>query len=395
MHTASVSVGEPLDVDVAIVGAGVAGCAAAAGLSKAGYRVALIDLHERAPAEFRAEKFGVNQMAHLDSVGLGKAAREHTTAFDNTWVHRYGRIIDRKHNREYASNYGEFVNGLRSGLPDDVAFMVGRIDDLETSDDRQRLHLADGREIKARLLVMATGLIDILKRKLGMERQVVSAEHSLTFGFDLANPQSDFPFQSLVWFLDRPSERGAYLTFFPIGDKIRANLFTYRSMADAWTKSFRLDAAASLRGLLPGLERKFKPVVIDGNVQARPIDLAETRGHERPGLVLLGDAFGTSCPVTGTGIDKALTDVTRLLHHVPAWLATPGMAEGKIAQFYADPLKLERDRSARLLSEETRSMRMDLGLSGKTQRLKNLVSTEGRFLIRNLSKPLGRRAALF
>ena len=44
-----------LSVDVAVLGAGAAGCAAAAALAKTGRSVALIDLHARASDEFRAE----------------------------------------------------------------------------------------------------------------------------------------------------------------------------------------------------------------------------------------------------------------------------------------------------------------------------------------------------
>ena len=57
-------------------------------------------------------------------------------------------------------------------------------------------------------------------------------------------------------------------------------------------------------------------------------------------MVLVGDAFETTCPVTGTGTDKVFTDVERLCNiHIPAWLATDGMGVDKIAAFYDDPVK--------------------------------------------------------
>ena len=58
------------------------------------------------------------------------------------------------------------------------------------------------------------------------------------------------------------------------------------------------------------------------------------------GVVLVGDAFATSCPAAGTGTGKVFTDVERLCNvHIPRWLATPGMGADKIAAFYDDPVK--------------------------------------------------------
>jgi hypothetical protein len=44
---------------------------------------------------------------------------------------------------------------------------------------------------------------------------------------------------------------------------------------------------------------------------------------------------------------------------VPRWLASPGMEAGKIAQFYADPVKQRSDRRAIRLSNYRRSLTME------------------------------------
>ena len=52
---------------------------------------------------------------------------------------------------------------------------------------------------------------------------------------------------------------------------------------------------------------------------------AITEVCRKAGVVLIGDAFATSCPAAGTGARKVLTDVERLCNvYVPKWLATPG-----------------------------------------------------------------------
>ena len=79
---------------------------------------------------------------------------------------------------------------------------------------------------------------------------------------------------------------------------------------------------------------------IDGDIKIRPADLYVSSGHRQPGVVLVGDAFETTCPVTGTGTDKVFTDVERLCNvHIPAWLASDGMEQSKIEAFYDDPVK--------------------------------------------------------
>ena len=94
---------------------------------------------------------------------------------------------------------------------------------------------------------------------------------------------------------------------------------------------------------MPGLKivGAFK---VTGDVKIRPADLYVSAGHRQAGVVLVGDAFGTSCPVTGTGAGKVFNDVQRLCNvHVPRWLASPGMGEEKIVAFYDDPVKCAYD----------------------------------------------------
>ena len=83
---------------------------------------------------------------------------------------------------------------------------------------------------------------------------------------------------------------------------------------------------------------------VTGFVQIRPVDLYVTKGYRQNGVVLVGDAFSSSCPAAGTGARKVLVDVERLCNvHIPRWLSTRGMGAAKIATFYDDPVKRECD----------------------------------------------------
>ena len=121
---------------------------------------------------------------------------------------------------------------------------------------------------------------------------------------------------------------------------MRANLFAYRACDDPWLREMRRAPAATLNASMPRLRRITGEFAVAGDVKIRPADLYVTQGHRQAGVVLVGDAFETTCPVTGTGTDKVFTDVERLCNvHIPAWLASDGMDESKIAAFYDDPVK--------------------------------------------------------
>src|SRR4051812_38777972 len=91
--------------------------------------------------------------------------------------------------------------------------------------------------------------------------------------------------------------------------------------------------------------------------------------YRQAGIVLVGDAFATSCPVTGTGTDKVFTDVAQLCNvHIPDWLSSDGMAEDKIAAFYDDPVKMECDAWSAAKAYSFRSVTMDDALAWQAQR---------------------------
>ena len=128
--------------------------------------------------------------------------------------------------------------------------------------------------------------------------------------------------------------------------------------------------------MMPGLENMMGEFKVSGAVKIRPADLCVTEGHIQPGIVLVGDAFSTSCPAAGTGTTKVFTDVERLCNvYIPRWLATEGMAAAKIAEFYDDPEKMACEARCLAKAYHLRSLSIDNGLSWRAQRW-------ARFLVR-------------
>jgi len=121
--------------------------------------------------------------------------------------------------------------------------------------------------------------------------------------------------------------------------------------------------------MMPGLARMMGEFRVSGPIKIRPADLYETKGVRQAGIVLVGDAFATSCPAAGTGTSKVFTDVERLCNvHIPHWLATDGMGEQKIAAFYNDPVKRACDEQSRDKAYWLRSLSTESGLSWRAQR---------------------------
>ena len=284
---------------------------------------------------------------------------------------RLGRFVHKRADEQYGFYYDGLVNTFRDLIPADRV-VLDKVAGISTSGDRQTLTLSNGEEISARLVVLATGPNHALRESLGIERSVLSACHSISIGYDIKPTGRDFDFDGLTCFPENPHRTDpiSYLTLFRVGDVMRANLFVYRELKDPWLKTFRGAPKETALAALPGLRNILGDHEIIGQTKFRPVELYETSGYVRPGVVLVGDAFASSCPAAGTGSNKVLTDVERLCnHYIPRWLATGGMDSTKIAMFYADPDKRACDAVSRARSLDMRAVSTDKSMRWRLQRL--------------------------
>jgi 2-polyprenyl-6-methoxyphenol hydroxylase-like FAD-dependent oxidoreductase len=359
-----------LRTDIAIVGGGLAGSMAAAMLGRAGIAAVLIDPHPVYPPDLRCEKLGGTQLPRLRRTGLADETLASTTVDGEVWEARFGYIVDRKPSDQHGVMYDSLVNTVRAAISHDIAFIRAKATAITTGDDRQTVTLSNGETVSARLVVLANGLNVGLRQALGIERLITSPCHSITLGFDIApRDRTRFDFPALTYWPERTSDRMAYLTLFPIGRIMRANLMVYREMDDGWLRQVRQEPEATLRALMPNLRRMIGEFDVVGSLKIRPADLYVTKGHRQAGVVVIGDAFATSCPAAGTGTDKVFTDVERLCHvHIPAWLASDGMGADKIAAFYDDPEKVACDAWSTAKAHYLKSLTLDNGIYWRAQR---------------------------
>ena len=380
--------------DVAIVGGGLAGSTAAAMLGRAGVSAVLIDPHTSYPPELRCEKLGGEQLDLLRETGLADATLRATTLDGEVWEARYGVVVARKPSDQHGIMYDTLVNTVRAQIPRDVTTIHAKAVGVFNSPERQRIELANGEEISARLVVLANGLNVGLRHTLGITRRIISECHSITLGFDVEPVgRAAFNFPALTYWPGRPSSRLAYLSVFPIGGKMRANMMVYRDMTDPWLPALRRAPEQAMCELMPGLARMMGEFRVVGPVRIRPADLCVTDGYLRPGIVLVGDAFSTSCPAAGTGTTKVFTDVGRLCNvYIPQWLATEGMDERKMAAFYDDPEKVACEARCLAKAYHLRSLSIDSGLSWRAQRSARFVARLSQGTWRSIGKRLSARS---
>lgn len=351
--------------DVVVVGAGLAGAAAAAVLNRAGCDVVVVDRHSTYPADFRAEQLVGSQTDALRRLGLLDGIVGQTTPMPSATAACYGTVIDATYSLHYGLRYEDMVNAARS-LATGARFVTGRVAQVVTGPDTQRVVLADGTTLETRLVVLATGPNGAeLFPPLGIERTMLSENHSLTLGFDVQTASR----RILVYYGERAGDRMDYLTVFPIGGTMRANLFCYADPSDPWARSFKLNPKQALLDVMPSLERTIGPFEVIGKVQVRPNSIQRAENvRQQAGVVLIGDAYQSSCPAVGTGIGRILADVEVLSRLVPLWLATPGMGADKVEQFYNDGAKCRFDAQALRDARHRRALCTQTGWRWKAYR---------------------------
>lgn len=318
------------------MGAGLAGTTAASVLGRQGWRIALVDPSPSCPAIFKAEKLEPDQVALLRKFDLLDLLLPQAGFIREVKAYYNGRFFGSNPTEQYGVYYCDMVNALRARLPSTVEFIPERVVQIKNSADVQRVLLADGQELTCRLVVLACGLNASLPSSLGLKRSYIQKQQSVAFAFNLARADgSQFPFDSITYYSVSPKPGIDYLTLFPIGKTMRANLFAFPAVNDPWVREFIHNPTKGLQKCFPKLQQTIGKIEVTSEVENALIHLYRTEGEPPPGVVLIGDACENVCPSTGMGLTKIFTDVYVLSSHcVDSWFGSSGMGTEKMASYF-------------------------------------------------------------
>lgn len=330
--------------DLIVIGAGFAGSALAIKADDLGLRVKVLDTQETYPDYFRAEKLETDQYEALVALGLTDLVRPQ----ESPWIDRVHTFTGGKekvnpHSRHRGLHYADTINAFREALRDRDLLAIRKVTEVIDQPDSCEVSTDDGETLRARAIAIATGMNAGFRKSLGLQTIEPQKLVSLTFGFDVAPRSAEkLPFTAFN-FRPRKFIYGLhYLSFFPVGERMRANLFTCWESRSEATREFKADPLGELARFFPDLDDRIGPIRLTSEVQAFMTRYYRIDSEHLHGMVLLGDAFQSVSPATGVGLSKCLVDVQVVVDMLPQLLEDPA-ARLDLSKYYRDEGKLQSD----------------------------------------------------
>jgi 3-demethoxyubiquinol 3-hydroxylase len=307
--------------DVIVVGAGIVGSTAALCLSRAGYRVALVEAHEakswsKDTPDLRVVALAPDNQSLFESLDVWPLiASRRTQAYTDMRVWDAGAgnplhlsAAQRGHQRlGFIIENANIVDALWTAIQKNGAitcFCPNKLDVIEQHDNYVNVRLLSGENLKASLLIGADGasskvreLVDVkLDAKAYRQRGVV------------AYVSTELPHQNTAWqrflatgplaFLPFCDGRSSVVWTLPDSEAERLLQCDETSFCDELTRAFdaRLGHVleVSARASFP-LQRQLSKEMLVGNV------------------ALIGDAAHTVHPLAGQGVNLGLRDALTLV----------------------------------------------------------------------------------
>ncbi len=334
-----------MTVDVAVVGAGPAGAAAAILLAEHGLDVIVLDRAELPRPRIVCGEYLSPEAARLldrlgvlkavDAAGAAPLAGMRITAPDGTVVvGRYRAVGGWRPYRQHAMGVsratldGALVERLR-GLPVDLRERTRVVDVLVEGGRVVGVRAEDGErrvlDVRARVVVGADGRASVVAERLGCRRPHPLRRMALmTYVSGLADCR-----ELGEIFVDPPD----YAILNPIApDRVNLGLVVPLSHAAPWSGRLHDFLAARVRQL-PHLARRLA-----GASRVAPIRALGPLAHRVApprvgGVVLVGDAAGFYDPFTGEGIFTALRSAELVAETIARALRSDDVSVGALAAY--------------------------------------------------------------
>jgi 2-octaprenyl-3-methyl-6-methoxy-1,4-benzoquinol hydroxylase/2-octaprenylphenol hydroxylase len=307
-------------LDVAVVGGGMVGAAAALALARAGFSTALLEA--RAPAawdasaevDLRVVGLAPSSVTLLDELGVWTSIREARAgpySHMHVWDAESGAAIDFDAAGEGRDRLGYIVeNNLVQWMLWQALEAAGvrrlcpaEVQGFEAREDRIQLELAGGETLAAGLLVAADGAASPLRQLAGIgTRGRDYAQRAV-----VAHVATERPHEDTAWQRFLP---GGPLALLPLADGRSSVVW---SLAEAQAQRvLALDDQAFLDELGVASDFRLGRITASTPRAAFPLKLQLAECYQAERFVLLGDAAHAVHPLAGQGVNLGLRDVVEL-----------------------------------------------------------------------------------
>ncbi|XP_037130739.1 squalene monooxygenase [Syngnathus acus] len=314
--------------DVVIVGAGVLGSAMAAVLARDGRRVTVVERDLKEPDRIVGELLQPGGYRALKELGLEGSVEGLDAHLVNGYV-----IHDIESSTEVelpypqeednvqcgrAFHHGRFIMGLRRAAQAEpnVTFIEGTVTSLEEEDgcvtgiQYKDKHTGDVKEVHAALTVVADGCFSKFRKSLVSGKAHTSSHFVGCLMKDC--PQFKANHAELV--LANPSP----VLIYQISSSHTRVLVDVRG---EMPRNLPQYLAEKVQPQLPEhLKEPFMEALQNDRVRSMPASFLPPSPVNKPGVLLLGDAYNMRHPLTGGGMSVALNDVRiwrSLLQNIP------------------------------------------------------------------------------
>jgi len=304
--------------DIAVIGGGPVGAAAALALQQQGFRTALVEraaapaAYDPAGYDLRVYAVAPHSARLLDRIGAWGSIRarrispygamriwergpEHALQFDGSGsgLAELGWIVE----------HSLVVDALWARLEGVARHERAAIESVEFGANGSALRLADGRMLGARLIVAADGADSQLRGLAGID----TVGWAYSQRAIVCHVQTEKPHRATAW--QRFLASGP-LAFLPLADG-RCSIVWSAEEALA-QELLALDDAAFLARLTEASEGALGEVGATTPRISFPLRLLHAQEYAREGLVLIGDAAHAVHPLAGQGVNLGFGDVEQL-----------------------------------------------------------------------------------